>query len=120
LNGFAERIGRIDSQDHAPLYRQLQRLLRESIQNQVLSPEDALPAERELADELGVSRITVRKALDGLVAEGLLTRRQGAGTFVAARVEKSFSKLSSFTEDMISRGRTPHSTWLSRARSCPR
>ena len=115
MNGFADRIGRIDQQDHAPLYRQLQRLLRGAIQEQVLSPDDALPAERDLADELGVSRITVRKALDGLVAEGLLTRRQGAGTFVAARVEKSFSKLSSFTEDMISRGRTPHSAWLSRA-----
>jgi len=69
LNGFADRIGRIDQQDHAPLYRQLQRLLRGAIQEQVLSPDDALPAERDLADELGVSRITVRKALDGLVAE---------------------------------------------------
>jgi len=47
--------------------------------------------------------------------EGLLTRRQGAGTFVAARVEKSFSKLSSFSEDMISRGRKPESVWLSRS-----
>ncbi len=112
---FSDRIGRLDERDHAPLYRQLQRTLREAIQNQVLGPDDALPAERELADELGVSRITVRKALDGLVAEGLLTRRPGAGTFVAARVEKSFSKLSSFTEDMISRGRTPHSAWLSKA-----
>jgi GntR family transcriptional regulator len=90
-------------------------VLREAIQGRVLAPEDALPAERELAEELGVSRITVRKALDGLVAEGLLTRRHGAGTFVASRVEKSFSKLSSFTEDMISRGRRPHSAWLSRA-----
>jgi GntR family transcriptional regulator len=115
LSGFADRIGRIDQGDHAPLYRQLQRVLREAIGNQVLSPEDALPAERDLAEELGISRITVRKALDGLVAEGLLTRRQGAGTFVAARVEKSFSKLSSFTEDMISRGRTPHSTWINRS-----
>ena len=57
----------------------------------------------------------MRKALDALVSEGLLTRRQGAGTFVAARVEKSFSKLSSFTEDMISRGRRPESVWLSRS-----
>jgi GntR family transcriptional regulator len=97
LTGFADRIGRIDQQDHAPLYRQLQRLLRDAMQSHVLAADDALPAERDLADELGVSRITVRKALDGLVAEGLLTRRQGAGTFVAARVEKSFSKLSSFT-----------------------
>lgn len=112
---FSDRIGRLDERDHAPLYRQLQRSLREAIQNRVLGPDDALPAERDLADELGVSRITVRKALDGLVAEGLLTRRQGAGTFVAARVEKSFSKLSSFTEDMISRGRNPRSAWLSKS-----
>jgi GntR family transcriptional regulator len=68
-----------------------------------------------MAEEFSISRITVRKALDGLVSEGLLTRRQGAGTFVAARVEKSFSKLSSFTEDMISRGRTPRSEWISKA-----
>jgi len=115
LSSFADRIGAIDQADHAPLYRQLQRVLREAIQGRVLAPEDALPAERELAEDLGVSRITVRKALDGLVAEGLLTRRHGAGTFVASRVEKSFSKLSSFTEDMISRGRRPHSAWLSRA-----
>jgi GntR family transcriptional regulator len=105
----------LDEQAPAPLYRQLQRALREAISSRVLAPDDALPAEREFADELGVSRITVRKALDGLVGEGLLIRRQGAGTFVAARVEKNFSKLSSFTEDMISRGRAPHSAWLSRA-----
>ncbi|HVK42844.1 MAG TPA: GntR family transcriptional regulator [Phenylobacterium sp.] len=111
---FSDRIGRLDAQDHAPLYRQLQKVLREAIANQVLGPDDALPAEREFADEMGVSRITVRKALDALVNEGLLVRRQGAGTFVAARVEKNFSKLSSFTEDMISRGRVPHSAWLSR------
>ena len=115
MTTFADRIGRLDVREHAPLYRQLQKQLREAIQKQVLAPNDSLPAERDLAEDLGVSRITVRKALDGLVSEGLLTRRQGAGTFVAARVEKSFSKLSSFTEDMISRGRVPHSTWLSRS-----
>lgn len=111
---FSERIGQLDAKDHAPLYRQLQRVLRDAIANRLLGPDDALPAERDFAEELGVSRITVRKALDGLVSEGLLIRRQGAGTFVAARVEKNFSKLSSFTEDMIARGRSPHSAWLSR------
>ena len=112
---FSEKIGGLAGDDHAPLYKQLQRALREAIQTKVLSPDDALPAERDLAEEFNISRITVRKALDGLVSEGLLTRRQGAGTFVAARVEKSFSKLSSFTEDMISRGRTPRSEWISKA-----
>lgn len=113
---FSEKIGGLDGhgQDHAPLYKQLQRALRDAIQKKILSPDDALPAERDLAEEFSISRITVRKALDGLVGEGLLTRRQGAGTFVAARVEKSFSKLTSFTEDMIARGRIPHSEWINR------
>ena len=48
----------------------------------------------QLASELDVSRITVRKAIEGLVQEGLLTRRQGAGNFICARVEKNFAKLS--------------------------
>ena len=47
---FADRIGRLDAAgDHAPLYKQLQRALREAIQKKVLSPDDALPAERDLA-----------------------------------------------------------------------
>jgi GntR family transcriptional regulator len=112
---FAELIGGLDPEGRGPLYQQLQQVLREAIQGRVLAPDAALPPERDLAGEFRVSRITVRKALDGLVAEGLLLRRQGAGTFVASRVEKSFSKLSSFSEDMISRGRTPRSEWLKRA-----
>jgi GntR family transcriptional regulator len=115
LASFAELIGRLDEQSRAPLYQQLQRALRDAITENRLAADEALPPERDLAGEFGVSRITVRKALDALVSEGLLTRRQGAGTFVAARVEKSFSKLSSFTEDMISRGRHPESVWLSRS-----
>jgi GntR family transcriptional regulator len=113
--GFSQLTGSLAEQGRGPLYQRLQQVLRAAIQTRVLAPDDALPPERDLAAEFAVSRITVRKALDGLVNEGLLIRRQGAGTFVASRVEKSFSKLSSFTEDMISRGRTPRSEWLKRA-----
>ncbi len=105
-------IGQLDEDASLPLYQQLQRGLRQAIERKLLAPDDALPPERDLAEEFAVSRITVRKALDGLVSEGLLTRRQGSGTFVAGRVEKNFSKLTSFTEDMIARGRIPKSTWL--------
>jgi len=111
---FVDRIGALDGTDTAPLYLQLQRVLRSAIERQVLAPDEALPAERDLADAYKVSRVTVRKALDGLVDARLLTRRPGAGTFVAARVEKNFATISSFTEDMISRGRQPHSEWLTR------
>ena len=115
LASLSDVIGSLEEQGRAPLYQQLQRALRDAITENRLAADEALPPERDLAEEFGVSRITVRKALDALVNEGLLTRRQGAGTFVAARVEKSFSKLSSFTEDMISRGRRPESVWLSRS-----
>ncbi|WP_332855518.1 GntR family transcriptional regulator [Duganella sp. S19_KUP01_CR8] len=99
-----------------PLYHQLQRALREAIAQRVLLPDDALPPERKLASDLNVSRLTVRKALDGLVAEGLLVRRPGSGNFINhTRIEQNFSKLSSFSEDMRARGRQPGSTWLDRS-----
>lgn len=112
---LAAKIGSLDALGHAPLYQRLQQALRSAIEAQTLKAEDALPPERDLAASFGVSRITIRKALDGLVAEGLLTRRQGAGTFVAGRVEKQFSKLTSFTEDMATRGRTARSEWIGRS-----
>lgn len=111
---FVDRIGKLAEADTAPLYQQLQRLLRSAIERHVLSPDEALPPERDLAAAYNVSRVTVRKAIDGLVDARLLTRKQGAGTFVAARVEKNFASISSFTEDMRSRGRVPHSEWLAR------
>ncbi len=112
---IVERIGKLEADSSAPLYLQLQRVLRDAIERRVLAPDEALPPERDLADAYKVSRVTVRKALDGLVDARLLTRRQGAGTFVAARVEKNFATISSFTEDMLSRGRAPRSEWLSRS-----
>lgn len=114
---LAREIGSLDALGRAPLYQRLQLALRRAIASQMLRPEDALPPERDLAQGFEVSRITVRKALDGLVEEGLLTRRQGAGTFVAGRVEKQFSKLTSFSEDMEARGRSPRSQWLSKVES---
>ena len=115
MSSLAETVGPLDESGALPLYQQLQRALRKAIEIRLLAPEDALPAERDLAADFNVSRITVRKALDGLVAEGLLVRRQGSGNFVSARVHKNFSMLTSFSEDMRARGRSPHSVWLKRA-----
>lgn len=112
---LAELLGPLDADNALPLYQQLQRALREAIEKRVLDADDALPAERDLAEKFGVSRITVRKAIDGLVGEGLLVRQHGSGTFVRPRVEKNFSKLTSFSEDMRARGRKPRSVWLQRA-----
>ena len=105
----------LDESSAQPLYQQLQRALRGAIENGIIGPDDALPPERDLAEMLGVSRITVRKAIDELVDDGLLIRKQGSGTFVSNRVEKNFAKLTSFSEDMRARGREPRSVWLNRA-----
>ncbi len=99
-----------------PLYLQLARHLRNLIVDGRLDEKDALPGERELAEAFGISRVTVRKALRELTAEGLLRQRQGAGTFInrSPHLEQRLSALTSFTEDMSSRGLTPGSVWLSR------
>lgn len=112
---FSERVGFSREKSSAPLYLQVQKTLRNAINGKIIAENDVLPAERELAEDFSVSRITIRKAIDGLVDEGLLTRRRGSGTFVTSRVEKSFSKLTSFSEDMISRGRKPMSEWISKS-----
>jgi GntR family transcriptional regulator len=112
MTDLATHIGPLDDAGRGSLYQRLARGLRDAIEQGVIRPEEPLPAERDLASDFEVSRITVRKALDSLVADGLLVRRHGAGTFVTGRVEKQFAKLSSFTEDMAARGRTVTSEWL--------
>jgi GntR family transcriptional regulator len=115
LPNLSQVLPPLDESSAQPLYQQLERALRGAIENGIIGPEDALPPERDLAEMLGVSRITVRKAIDELVDDGLLIRKQGSGTFVSNRVEKNFAKLTSFSEDMRARGREPRSVWLNRA-----
>jgi GntR family transcriptional regulator len=74
-----------------------------------LDPHVKLPTERELAEQFGVSRLTVRRVLDRLERDGLVYRVQGAGTFVnSPRISKSV-ELTSFSEDMRERGLRPGS-----------
>ena len=68
---------------------------------------EAIPSERQLSTHLGVSRLTVRAALDELVREGLLVRRHGSGTFVSEPKIAQELTMTSFTEDMQRRGMTP-------------
>lgn len=73
---------------------------------------EAIPAERKLAVELGVSRPTLRAVTDELVREGLLLRRQGSGTFVAEHKISLPLTMTSFSEDMARRGMVPGSRVL--------
>src|SRR6478752_8805038 len=73
---------------------------------------EAIPSERQLSSDIGVSRLTVRAALDDLVREGLLVRRRGSGTFVSEPKIAQELTMTSFTEDMRRRGMVPGSRTL--------
>lgn len=108
--GFATGAG--------PLYLQLQRRIADAMTHGILPPGSSLPAERDIAAMTGLSRVTVRKAIEALVAQGSLVQRRGSGTFIAERVERleqALSLLTSFTEDMAGRGKTVESVWISRS-----
>jgi GntR family transcriptional regulator len=103
----------------APLYRALRDALRGMIETGLLAPGEAVPPEREIAERLRISRVTVRQAIAGLVEEGLLVQRRGSGSFVRDHArgrgsEQPLSRLTSFSDDMASRGRRVVSTWLER------
>jgi GntR family transcriptional regulator len=91
-----------------PLYQQLYDILRGELVRGQWKPGDILPAESELMQRFGVSRITVRQVLDMLVRDGLIYRQQGRGTFVAhPTIEQTQVRIVSFTEDMRQRGFRP-------------
>ena len=105
-----------------PLYLQLHRRIVEGIASGRLSAGNSLPPERDLAMMSGLSRVTVRKAIQSLVTSGELVQRRGSGTFVAQRVvklEQALSQLTSFTDDMARRGKVAESRWICRALFLP-
>lgn len=102
-----------------PLYIQVKKAILASIHERRVLGGDTLPPERDLAKHLDVSRVTVRRAIDELVKDEVLTQRQGAGTFVSERVEQPLNHLRSFTEVMEARGKTITSKWLDRSIGMP-
>jgi GntR family transcriptional regulator / MocR family aminotransferase len=73
----------IDQQSATPIYQQIERYLRQSILAGSLAPDTRLPAARQLAQDLGISRVTVENAYAVLESDGLVLRRAGSGTYVA-------------------------------------
>ncbi len=87
-----------------PLYVRIQEYIAELILSGKLTPETKIQSEREFSEELGVSRMTVRRALTELVSEGLLERRHGSGTYVAKpRVTYESNELINYIQAMEQR-----------------
>jgi GntR family transcriptional regulator len=120
MNDSLEATGAIVPGYPEPLWIQAVQVIRAEIDDGVLRPGARLAPERELCGRLGISRVTLRKALNHLVEEGLLSPSHGRGWYVAQAAERKEwpNSLESFSETAARMGLTAHSKVL-RAESGP-
>lgn len=103
----------VDKGVPTPAYLQLRGRLAAAVAEERLAPGTALPSERALAEGLGLSRMTVRRAVEALVEEKLLERRHGSGTYVRSRpLEQTFDRVQGFTDEARSLGFVAGTTLL--------
>lgn len=103
---------KIDAEAPTALYLQLAAKLAEDIRHGKWSPGEPLPSERVMCEQLKVSRVTLRQALDALTEQGLVSRRQGAGTFIASHIEHALTSLTGFSQILRAQGYEPSTSWL--------
>ncbi|MGB8450901.1 MAG: GntR family transcriptional regulator [Anaerocolumna sp.] len=89
----------------APLYFQIENILKEQIEKGEYAYGDVLPSEKQLQELFEVSRITVRQAVNTLVNEGYLQSSQGIGTTVIfEKIDEKLNRVISFSEEMEQHG----------------
>lgn len=96
----------IDKRSPIPAYFQLKNIILENINNGEYPEGSLIPSERDLCEDLGISRMTVRQALNQLVTEGVLYREKGRGTFVSKSKIKQ-RNIMSFSETVRNKGLEP-------------
>lgn len=90
----------VRNEGHAPVYRQISEVLIKEIK-ELYKPGDALPSEKDLAERFGVNRHTLRRAIDELVADGLVERYHGKGVFVLeTAINYTIDSQTRFTETL--------------------
>lgn len=103
----------IDRTSSTPLHEQLRLILQDQILLGELSPGVLLATEQQLCDQFGISRITVRHALQDLERAGLIERIQGRGSMVRKRdISTSKKEVRGFTQSMLMQGVVPRSVLL--------
>ena len=104
---------RLDHSSPVPLYHQAARILEEAIEDGRLPRGSKLDGEMDLAEQLGISRPTMRAAIKQLVDKGMLVRRRGIGTMVTPKPVRRAVALTSLYDDLKESGREPKTRLLS-------
>ncbi len=105
---------KIEREDPVPLYYRLAGIIKKKILDSEFAVGNAIPTEAELQREYGVSRPTIRKAIELLIKQGFLVRERNYTPYVAqAKLTHPVGTISSFTEDMLAKGITPGTRLIS-------
>lgn len=106
-------MGKLNKNSSVPLYQQLIDEIRFQISQGNLKEGDKIPTESELSQIYDVSRITIRKAIELLVEDEVLIKRQGIGTFVAAKkLNRNTNGFMGFSQSCLAEGRQPGTSLL--------
>lgn len=103
---------RLQQQDKSPLYLKVADSIKLATEQRILTGGDFIPTEREFSDLIGVSRITIRKALDILDKEGVIVRSCGRGTMISDTLEYSSKAPTGFTQQVVLKGKKPDTLWI--------
>lgn len=106
---------KLDDNSPIPLYYQLENIIKKRIEEGIYKVDERIPSERKLSEELSISRMTISKAINNLVEEGVLHRKRGQGTFVSKNKIEFFPGLMGFTEIMKNKGMKPSSKVISQS-----
>lgn len=102
---IAQLNERILAADNTPLYIKFAETVKNAVRSGVLEHGNILPGERDLSQLTGVSRITVRKAMQALEEEGVVTRSRGYGTQINNIFEYSLKEARGFSQQVVLRGK---------------
>ncbi|MFB2903470.1 GntR family transcriptional regulator [Aeromonas jandaei] len=102
------------SPDNTPLYMKFAETVKSAVRSGLLPQGNILPGERDLSQLTGVSRITIRRAMQTLEEEGVVTRSRGYGTQINNTFEYSLKEARGFSQQMTLRGKKPDTLWINK------
>ncbi|GKW36225.1 GntR family transcriptional regulator [Pectobacterium carotovorum subsp. carotovorum] len=105
---------RFAATDNTPLYLKFAETVKNAVRSGTLEHGNILPGERDLSQLAGVSRITVRKAMQTLEEEGVVTRVRGYGTQINNIFEYSLKEARGFSQQVVLRGKKPNTLWVNK------
>lgn len=111
---IAQLNERISAADNTPLYMKFAQTVKDAVRSGILEHGNILPGERDLSQLTGVSRITVRKAMQALEEEGVVTRARGYGTQINNIFEYSLKEARGFSQQVVLRGKKPDTLWVNK------